>query len=123
MSATVPAPPPGDGPAQRRAARRAVGLRPPGRPVELRRWPQPLFALLHKSPEFLAARGALGFDVVSFAIILVVLPPALLLAVELLAGLVDRRRAARCTWPSSPRSRRWSPPARSTDRAASPAAS
>jgi len=52
---------------------------------------QPLFALLRKSPEFLAARGALGFDVVSFAIILVALPPALLLAVELLAGLVDRR--------------------------------
>jgi hypothetical protein len=52
---------------------------------------QPLFALLHKSPEFLAARGALGFDVVSFAVILVVLPPALLLAVELLVGLVDRR--------------------------------
>ena len=52
---------------------------------------QPLFALLHKSPEFLAARGALGFDVVSFAIVLVALPPALLLAVELLAGLVDPR--------------------------------
>jgi hypothetical protein len=52
---------------------------------------QPLFALLHRSPEFLAARGALGFDVVSFAVILVVLPPALLLAVELLAGIVDRR--------------------------------
>jgi Sulfatase len=52
---------------------------------------QPLFALLHKSPEFLAARGALGFDIVSFAIVLVVLPPALLLAVELLVGVVDRR--------------------------------
>jgi len=52
---------------------------------------QPLFALLHKSPEFLAARGALGFDIVSFAIVLVVLPPALLLAVELIAGLIDRR--------------------------------
>ena len=52
---------------------------------------QPLFALLRKSPEFLAARGALGFDVVSFAVILVALPPALLLALELLAGLVDRR--------------------------------
>jgi hypothetical protein len=52
---------------------------------------QPLFALLRDSPEFLAARGALGFDVVSFAVILVVLPPALLLAVEVLAGLVDRR--------------------------------
>jgi hypothetical protein len=52
---------------------------------------QPLFALLRKNPEFLAARGALGFDVVSFAVILVVLPPTLLLVVELLAGLIDRR--------------------------------
>jgi hypothetical protein len=52
---------------------------------------QPLFALLRRSPEFLAARGALGFDVVSFAVILVALPPALLLAVELLAGLIDHR--------------------------------
>ena len=52
---------------------------------------EPLFALLRRSPEFLAARGALGFDVVSFAVILVALPPALLLAVELLAGLIDHR--------------------------------
>jgi hypothetical protein len=50
---------------------------------------QPLFALMHDNPEFLAARGALGFDVVSFAVLLVVLPPALLLAVELLGGLID----------------------------------
>ena len=68
---------------------------------------QPLFALLHKSPEFLAARGALGFDIVSFAVILVVLPPALLLAVELSRAVIAGR-AARCTWPSWPRSRRWS---------------
>ena len=52
---------------------------------------EPLFALLRRSPEFLAARGALGFDVVSFAVILVALPPALVLAVELLAGLIDHR--------------------------------
>jgi Sulfatase len=52
---------------------------------------QPLFDLLRDSPEFLAARGALGFDVVSFAVILVVLPPALLLGFELLAGLIDPR--------------------------------
>jgi Sulfatase len=52
---------------------------------------QPLFSLLHDNPEFLAARGALGFDVVSFAILVVVAPPLLLLGVELLAGLVDRR--------------------------------
>jgi hypothetical protein len=52
---------------------------------------QPLFDLLRESPEFLAARGALGFDVVSFAVCLVVIPPALLLAIELLGGLVHRR--------------------------------
>jgi hypothetical protein len=52
---------------------------------------EPLFSLLRGSPEFLAARGALGFDVVSFAVLLVALPPALLLAVEVLAGLIDRR--------------------------------
>jgi hypothetical protein len=52
---------------------------------------QPLFDLLRDSPEFLAARGALGFDVVGFAVILIVLPPALLLAFELLAGLIDSR--------------------------------
>ena len=56
---------------------------------------QPLFDLLRKSPEFFAARGAPAFDVVSFAVALVALPPALLLAVELLAGLVDRRGAPR----------------------------
>jgi Sulfatase len=56
---------------------------------------QPLFELLRDSPEFLAARGALGFDVVSFAVGLVALPPALLLAIELLGGLLGRvvRRA------------------------------
>ena len=48
---------------------------------------QPLFDLLQDNPEFFAARGSSGFDVVSFAVLLVVLPPALLLAVELLVGL------------------------------------
>jgi hypothetical protein len=90
MTATVPAPRPV-------AARRNVALRATlwdyAHLTALSSFAlaQPLFALLHKSPEFLAARGALGFDVVSFAIVLVALPPALLLAVELLAGLVDRR--------------------------------
>jgi hypothetical protein len=90
MSATVPAPRPVT--ARRNAALRAT-LWDYAHLTAL--WSfavaQPLFALLHKSPEFLAARGALGFDVVSFAIVLVALPPALLLAIELLAGLVDRR--------------------------------
>jgi Sulfatase len=49
---------------------------------------QPLFDLLKDNPEFFAARGSSGFDIVSFSVLLVVLPPALLLAVELLLGLI-----------------------------------
>jgi Sulfatase len=52
---------------------------------------QPLFDLLGDNPEFFAARGAPGFDIVSFAVLLVLLPPAVLLAIELLAGLIHRR--------------------------------
>jgi hypothetical protein len=48
---------------------------------------QPLFDLLKDNPEFFAARGSSGFDIISFAVLLVVLPPALLLAIELLVGL------------------------------------
>jgi hypothetical protein len=52
---------------------------------------QPLFDLLKENPEFFAARGSSGFDVISFSVLLVVLPPALLLAIELVAGLAGRR--------------------------------
>jgi hypothetical protein len=57
---------------------------------------QPLFDLLKDNPEFFAARGSSGFDIVSFSVLLVALPPALLLAVELLIGLAGgpARRAA-----------------------------
>jgi hypothetical protein len=57
---------------------------------------QPLFDLLKDNPEFFAARGSSGFDIISFSVLLVVLPPALLLAIELLAGLAGAtvRRAA-----------------------------
>jgi hypothetical protein len=57
---------------------------------------QPLFDLLKDNPEFFAARGSSGFDIVSFSVLLVVLPPALLLAIELLLGLLGRpvRRGA-----------------------------
>jgi hypothetical protein len=48
---------------------------------------QPLFDLLKDNPEFFAARGSSGLDVISFAVLLVVVPPLLLLAVELLVGL------------------------------------
>lgn len=56
---------------------------------------QPLFDLLKDNPEFFAARGSSGGDVISFALILVIVPPLLLLAIELLIGLVGRK--ARCT--------------------------
>jgi hypothetical protein len=57
---------------------------------------QPLFDLLKDNPEFFAARGSSGFDIISFSVLLVVLPPGLLLAVELLVGLAGRpaRRGA-----------------------------
>ena len=49
---------------------------------------QPLFDLLKDNPEFFAARGSTGFDIVSFSVLLVVLPPALLLLIEFLLGLI-----------------------------------
>ena len=52
---------------------------------------QPLFDLLGNTPEFFAARGSTSFDIVSFSVLVLVLPPLLLLAVELLLGLADRR--------------------------------
>ena len=52
---------------------------------------QPLFGLLKDNPEFFAARGSSGFDVISWSVLLVVLPPALLLAVELLVGLAGEK--------------------------------
>jgi hypothetical protein len=52
---------------------------------------QPLFDLLKDNPEFFAARGSSGFDIISWSVLLVVVPPALLLAVELLIGLAGER--------------------------------
>jgi hypothetical protein len=52
---------------------------------------QPLFDLLGDNPEFFAARGSSGFDIVSFSVLLVLLPPLAMLAIELLAGLAGRR--------------------------------
>jgi hypothetical protein len=49
---------------------------------------QPLFDLLKDNPEFFAARGSTGFDIVSFSVLLVVIPPLLLLGIELLLGLI-----------------------------------
>jgi len=50
---------------------------------------QPLFNLLADNPEFFAARGSSPFDIISFAVLLVLVPPALLLLVELLLGLAS----------------------------------
>ena len=52
---------------------------------------QPLFDLLKDNPEFFAARGSSGFDIISFSVLLVVLPPALLLG----AGAARRARRQR----------------------------
>jgi hypothetical protein len=45
---------------------------------------QPLFDLLGKNAEFFGARGSTGWDVVLFALALVLVPPAVLLGVEAL---------------------------------------
>jgi hypothetical protein len=50
---------------------------------------QPLFEILSESPEFFVARGNGRGDVVALALALVLVPPALMLAVELLARLVS----------------------------------
>ena len=57
---------------------------------------QPLFDLLKDNPEFFAARGSSGFDIISFSVLLVVLPPAVLLGIELLLGVIrpEVRQAA-----------------------------
>ena len=52
---------------------------------------QPIFDLLSQNPEFFAVRGSSNRDIVVFALALTVVPPLALLAVEALAGLVDRR--------------------------------
>ena len=52
---------------------------------------QPLFNLLSDNPEFFAARGSSAFDVISFGVLLILVPPALLLLVEALVGLVSEK--------------------------------
>ena len=54
---------------------------------------QPLFDLLSRNVEFFAVRGSTRWDVVLFAVGLVVLPPLILLGLELLAGLAHARLA------------------------------
>ena len=59
---------------------------------------QPLFDLLKDNPEFFAARGSSGFDVISWSVLVVVPPPALLLGIELLIGLAGRPLGGGRTW-------------------------
>jgi Sulfatase len=54
---------------------------------------QPLFDLLARNAEFFAVRGSTRWDIVLFAVGLIVLPPLLLLGLEALAGLLDARAA------------------------------
>ncbi|MEJ7788355.1 MAG: sulfatase-like hydrolase/transferase [Thermoleophilaceae bacterium] len=48
---------------------------------------QPLFDLLSNNPEFFAARGSTPGEIVVFALLLVLVPPLVLFAVEVLVGL------------------------------------
>ena len=52
---------------------------------------QPLFDLLGRNGEFFATRGSEGVEVVGFGLLLALAPPAILLAGELLAGVVHPR--------------------------------
>ncbi len=54
---------------------------------------QPLFSLLKDNPEFFAARGSTGFDIISFSVLLVLVPPLVLILIELLVGLASRPAA------------------------------
>jgi hypothetical protein len=51
---------------------------------------QPLFDLISKNPDFLAARTLIGWQVVALGLVLVLLPPLLALGLEALAGLASR---------------------------------
>ena len=52
---------------------------------------QPLYDLLGRNPEFFAAHGASRAEIVAFALVLLLGPPAVLVAVELAAGTVRER--------------------------------
>lgn len=52
---------------------------------------QPLFSLLSDNPEFFAARGSTATEIIVFALLLVLVPPAILFLIELLVGLLSDR--------------------------------
>ena len=51
---------------------------------------QPLFDLLGKNPEFFAARGSSGGDIIAFALLVVVGPPLIGVLIEFLVGLASK---------------------------------
>src|SRR5215208_313333 len=51
---------------------------------------QPLFDLISKNPEFLAARALIGWQVVALGLVLVLVPPLLAVGLEALVGLASR---------------------------------
>ena len=55
---------------------------------------QPLLDLLSDNPEFFAARGSTAGDIIVFAVLLVLVPPAVLLLVEVLVGLASEKARA-----------------------------
>ena len=50
---------------------------------------QPLFNLLQDNPEFFAARGSTAGEIIVFALLLVIVPPVVLFAIEFAVGLVS----------------------------------
>jgi arylsulfatase A-like enzyme len=54
---------------------------------------QPVFTMLESNPEFLVVRGATRLDVVMFALVVALLPPACAIALEWVAGSVSSRAA------------------------------
>jgi Sulfatase len=54
---------------------------------------QPLFDLLSRNAEFFAVRGSTRWEIVVFALGVALVPPLVLVALEALAGLIDRRAA------------------------------
>ena len=52
---------------------------------------QPIFDLLSRNAEFFAVRGSESRDIVLFALALTFVPPLVLLALEAIAALIDRR--------------------------------
>jgi hypothetical protein len=55
---------------------------------------QPVFSMLKGNPEFLVVRGSTRTDVIVFAVLLVVVPPVAVVAVEFVAGMASKTLSA-----------------------------